>query len=184
MDELVVAARGGDRRALEALFERALSPIYRYVAFKLGTNNTDVEDVVQETFIGAMGSISRLRGDDEAALMSWLMSIARFKVADHLRARYSRPSDSLDDDAGAEVRDSVDVEGLVVQSTQDQLLRDAIRQLTPEQEEVVTLRFLMGYEVEQVARIVGRTEGAVKALQHRALATLRRRLDEEHQAWA
>ena len=184
MDELVAAARGGDRRALEALFERALSPIYRYVAFKLGSNNTDVEDVVQETFIGALGSISRLRGDDEAALMSWLMSIARFKVAAHLRARYNRPTDSLDDDTRPEVGDSADVEGVVIQSTQDQLLRDAIHGLTPEQEEVVTLRFLMGYEIEQVAGIVGRTEGAVKALQHRALATLRRRLDEDIRAWA
>ena len=184
MDELVAAARGGDRRALEALFERALSRIYRYVAFKLGTNNTDVEDVVQETFIAAMGSISRLRGDDEAALMSWLLSIARFKVADHLRARYSRPTESLDDETRPEVRDSADVEGAVIQSTQDQLLRDAIRELTPEQEEVVTLRFLMGYDIEKVAGIVGRTEGAVKALQHRALATLKRRLDEENRAWA
>jgi RNA polymerase sigma-70 factor (ECF subfamily) len=154
------------------------------VAFKLGTNNTDVEDVVQETFIGAMGSISRLRGDDEAALISWLMSIARFKVADHFRARYNRLSDSLDIDTRPEVCDSADVEELVIQSSQDQVLHDAIRGLTPEQEEVVTLRFLMGYEIEQVAGIVGRTEGAVKALQHRALATLRRRLGEGIMAWA
>jgi RNA polymerase sigma-70 factor (ECF subfamily) len=184
VDELVVAARGGDRRALEALFEKALAPIYRYVAFKLGSTNTDVEDVVQETLIGAMGSISRLRGDDEAALMSWLLSIARFKVADHLRARYNQPADSLNDEARPEVRDRTDVEAAVIRGTQDQMLRDAVRQLTPEQEEVVTLRFLMGYEIEQVARIVGRTEGAVKALQHRGLATLRRRLEEENRAWA
>jgi RNA polymerase sigma-70 factor (ECF subfamily) len=154
------------------------------VAFKLGSTNQDVEDVVQETFIGAMGSISRLRGDDEAALMSWLLSIARFKVADHLRARYRLPTDSLDDDTRPDVPAGADVEAVVVQSTEDQRLRDAIRELTPEQEEVVTLRFLMGYEIEQVARIVGRTEGAVKALQHRALATLRRRFDEETTAWA
>jgi len=184
VDELVAAARGGDRRALEALFERALTPVYRYVAFKLGTNSTDVEDVVQETFIGAMGSISRLRGDDEAALMSWLLSIARFKVADHLRARYSRPADSIDDDTRPEIRAKVDVEAMVVQGTEDRALRDAIRELTPEQEEVVTLRFLLGYEIEQVAGMVGRTEGAVKALQHRALATMRRRLDEEARVWA
>jgi RNA polymerase sigma-70 factor (ECF subfamily) len=184
VDELVAAARGGDRKALEALFEKSLAPIYRYVAFKLGSNNTDVEDVVQETFVGAMGSISRLRGNDEAALMSWLMSIARFKVADHLRARYNRPTESLDDDNRPEISDTADVEGAVIQSTQDQVLRDAIRELTPEQEEVVTLRFLMGYEIEQVAGIAGRTEGAVKALQHRALATLRRRLGEEIRAWA
>jgi RNA polymerase sigma-70 factor (ECF subfamily) len=154
------------------------------VAFKLGTNTTDVEDVVQETFIGALGSISRLRGDDEAALISWLLSIARFKVADHLRARYSLPTDSLDDNTRPDIADGADVEGLVIQSAQDQMLRDAIRELTPEQEEVVTLRFLMGYEIEQVARIVGRTDGAVKALQHRAVATLRRRLGEEVRAWA
>jgi RNA polymerase sigma-70 factor (ECF subfamily) len=184
VDKLVAAARGGDREALETLFEGALSPIYRYVAFKLGTTNTDVEDVVQETFIGAIGSISRLRGDDEPALMSWLLSIARFKVADHLRARYNRPAESLDDDTRPEVPGRTNVEALVIQSTQDQVLRDAIHELTPEQEEVVTLRFLMGYEIEQVAGIVGRTEGAVKALQHRALATLRRRLDEEIMAWA
>ncbi len=184
MDELVAAARGGDRQALEALFEKALAPIYRYVAFKLGSTSTEVEDIVQETFIGALGSISRLRGDDEAALMSWLLSIARFKVADHLRARYNHPSESLDDENRPEVVDVADTEGSVIQSTQDQLLRDAIRELTPEQEEVVTLRFLMGYEIAQVARIVGRTEGAVKALQHRALATLRRRLDKEITEWA
>jgi RNA polymerase sigma-70 factor (ECF subfamily) len=183
VDELIAAARGGDRKALEALFERALSPVYRYVGFKLGSTNRDVEDVVQETFIGAMGSISRLRGDDEAALMSWLLSIARFKVADHLRARYRQPTDSLDDDNRPEVGATADVEAMVIQGTEEQWLRDAIRELTPEQEEVITLRFLMGYEIEHVASMVGRTEGAVKALQHRALSTLRRRLDEETRAW-
>jgi RNA polymerase sigma-70 factor (ECF subfamily) len=131
-----------------------------------------------------MGSISRLRGDDEAALMSWLLSIARFKVADHLRARYSRPAESLEDEDQPEVGAGIDVEATVIQQTQDRVLRDAIRELTPAQEEVVTLRFLMGYEIQQVAAIVGSTEGGVKALQHRALATLRRRLGEDIRAWA
>lgn len=179
MDELVAAARRGDRRALEALFERSITPIYRFVSLKLGTNHAEVEDVVQETFIGALGSISRLRGDDEAAVMRWLMSIARFKVADQLRRRYSRPVDSLDDDRAADVDAGIDVEQEVVERLQNQRLRAALSGLTPEQEEVVTLRFIMGYDIEAVAGMTGRTSGAVKALQHRAMATLQRRLHGE-----
>jgi RNA polymerase sigma-70 factor (ECF subfamily) len=179
VDELVARARRGDRGALEALFERSLTPIYRFVALKLGSANPEVEDVVQETFIGAMGSISRLRGDDEAALMRWLMSIARFKVADHLRQRYTSRTEELDEGGPAGLGAQVDVESLVADRIRNERLREALAELTPEQEEVLTLRFILGYDIQQVANITGRTPGAVKALQHRGLGTLERRLASE-----
>lgn len=94
---------------------------------KLGAANPEVEDVVQETLIGAMGSISHLRGDDEAALMRWLISIARFKVADHLRCRYASRTDTLEENWTGTRERAADPEELVTDEIRNQRLREALR---------------------------------------------------------
>lgn len=177
---LVARAKGGDRAALDALLESQLNTVYRFVSVKLGDAHPDLDDVVQETLIGAAGSVGRLRGDSRAQVAGWLLSIARHKLADHLRRSYRRRADSIDAAGGHNLTDpAVPVEEQVARRDRAERLRQALGTLTAEQEEVVVLRFVLGFGIDEVAQITGRPSGAVKSMQHRALASLQRQLRSE-----
>jgi RNA polymerase sigma-70 factor (ECF subfamily) len=165
-DELVERAKHGDAQALNALLERHLPMVYRFVTMRLGRDHADIDDVVQETLIGAAGSIKSLRAEREGAAPAWFLTIARHKVADHLRRA---PASHLDADA---VVAASDVQQIVGDRDRDRRLREAMTKLTSEQEEVLVLRFVLGFDLDQTATITRRTVGAVKALQHRGLASL------------
>ena len=187
-NSLAIRAKAGDRRALNALLEAHLATIYRFVSMKMGAGHSELDDIVQETLIGASASIRALRGETKAQVAGWLLSIARNKIADHLRSRYSHPHDSLDGALGAHVADSArPVDEQVMATQRGEQLREAMRLLTPEQEEVLTLRFVLGFGIDEVAEITRRPAGAVKSMQHRALASLHQKLhqtlDEEQAAW-
>lgn len=182
---MVVRAKAGDRAALNALLERHLVTVYRFVAVKMGAAHPDLDDIVQEALIGASRSIRGLRGETNIEVAGWLLSITRHKVADHLRAAYSRPHESL---AGPDAKKLTDpappVDELVESRDRAERLRSALREVTPEQEEVLTLRFVLGFSLNEVAQITRRPVGAVKSMQHRALASLHQRLSPEEAAWS
>lgn len=183
-NSLAARAKTGDRVALNALLERHLETVYRFVSVKMGAGHPAVDDIVQETLIGASGSVRGLRGETNAQVAGWLLSIARHKVADHLRAQYSHPHDSLEGTVGAKLADPerpVDEQVMVRQRAEQ--LREAMRLLTPEQEEVLVLRFILGFGIGEVAEITRRPAGAVKSMQHRALASLLQLLGPERVAW-
>lgn len=172
-NHLVEKARKGDRRALEALLEKHLAMVYRFVATRMGRDHADLEDVVQETLISAAASIASLRAEHDGAVPKWLLVIARHKVADHFRRSLAHPQSSLDGEPEANIASAgQDVQEMVTQRDSSRHLRELLRDLTPEQEEVLVLRFVLGYGGKEVAAITGRTLEAVKALQHRGLATL------------
>jgi RNA polymerase sigma-70 factor (ECF subfamily) len=183
-NSLAARAKAGDRHAINALLEAHLATIYRFVCMKMGAGYPELDDIVQETLIGASASMHALRGETNAQVAGWLLSIARHKVADHLRARYSHPHDSLDGALGAHVSDpGQPVDEQVMAMQRGEQLREAMRLLTPEQEEVLTLRFVLGFGIDEVAEITRRPPGAVKSMQHRALASLFQKLGEEQAAW-
>jgi RNA polymerase sigma-70 factor (ECF subfamily) len=171
--ELVAKAKGGDRAALEALLRSQLPMVYRYVAMKMGRDHPDLDDVVQEVLVAAAGSIGGVRAEHDGSVPKWFLSIANHKIADFRRRSMARPQIYLED---ANPEDtavaSVDIEEVVVQRHRNRLVREAMRGLTPEQEEVLVLRFVLGFDGAQVAAITGRTLGAVKALQFRGMASL------------
>lgn len=176
-DELVERAKNGNGQALEALLERHLPMVYRFVSMRLGRGHADVDDVVQETLIAAASSIKSLRAEREGAVPAWFLTIARHKVADHMRRA---PAAKLDLDA---VADTQDVQEIVSDRDRDRRLREAMANLTAEQEEVLVLRFVLGFDGDQTAAITQRTLGAVKALQHRGLASLEKLLQREGTGW-
>ena len=183
-NSLAIRAKAGDRHALNALLESHLATIYRFVSMKMGAGHAELDDIVQETLIGASASIRALRGETNAQVAGWLLSIARYKIADHLRAHYSHPHESLDGAVGDHVADPARaVDEQVMASQRGEQLREAMRLLTPEQEEVLTLRFVLGFGIDEVAEITRRPPGAVKSMQHRALASLHQKLGEEQAAW-
>src|SRR6266850_1829297 len=89
-DELVERAKNGNGQALDALLERHLPMVYRFVSMRLGRDHADIDDVVQETLIGAARSIGSLRSERDGAVPAWFLTIARHKVADHFRRSPAR----------------------------------------------------------------------------------------------
>lgn len=130
-----------------------------------GNGVIDADDVLSEVFLQVARSLPRFRGDDDA-LRAWVFAIARNRVVDGHRRRSRRPVI-----ADARVPDrAAPPEGQPI----DPELLAALAQLTPDQREVVVLRFVADLALEEVASVTGRTEGAVKSMQHRALAQLAR----------
>ena len=132
----------------------------------------DPEDVLGEVFLQVARDLRRGKFDgDAAALRRWVFSIAHNRAMDSHRKRSRDKSDPTDDVVDARIveppRDPLDPE-----------LIEALATLSADQREVVLLRFVADLPIEQVAHVTGRTQGAVKALQHRALDNLRRALDE------
>ena len=153
-----------------------MSTVHKFVSVKIGPEHADVDDIVQETLIGAAGSIGALRGSSRVHVTGWLLAIARHKVADHLRTRYRR----LEAGLNPNVPDAAPpVDEVVASRDRAERVRLALRELTPEQEEVVILRFILGFAINEVAELTNRPAGAVKSMQHRALANLQQRLSAE-----
>lgn len=130
-----------------------------------GQGVPDPEDVLSEVFLQVARSLPRFRGTDDE-VRPWVFTIARHRAIDDRRRRRRRPSGS----GGAlpDVADRPEPEPL------DAALLDALGRLTPDQREVVTLRFVADLSLEDVAAVTGRSPGAVKSMQHRALEQLAR----------
>ena len=174
---LVSLAQGGDNEAFAQLYDRYVDTIYRYLHYRVGTHAL-AEDLTSETFLRALRRLDTFtwQGRDFGA---WLATIARNLVIDHRKSsrfRLEMPTaDILDADRAD---DDGDVEKATLRRLEDAELLDALRQIKPEQQECVVLRFLEGFSVAETARILGRSEGAVKQLQLRALRSLAKLLPE------
>ena len=174
--ELVARAQGGDAEAFGLLYDRYLDLVYRYVYYRVGSKPL-AEDLVSETFLRALRRIGSFewQGRDFAA---WLITIARNIVADHYKSGRFRleiaTADMLDADRATDGPENEVLEGIT-----NVTLLDAVKKLNGEQQECVVLRFLQGLSVLETAQAMGKTEGAIKALQYRAVRTLGRMLPKE-----
>lgn len=172
LERLVAAAQTRDRDAVAALFDRYYDPVYRYAFARLGSV-PDAEDAAAETFVAMLRSLPRFRWRG-VPFEAWLFRIAMSKVVDVARHR-SRVR-SVGDEPLAEPPDPTsDPERIVAVREVRRKLVAAIERLPQDQRDVVMLRFFIGRTIREVAEQLGRSEGAVKQLQHRALANLRRR---------
>ena len=166
---LVRRAQKCDQEAFAQLYERHFDKIYRYTALKIG-NYADAEDMTQQVFIKSLQSISSYKWRD-IPFSAWLFRIAHNQVVDYLRKKSRQPTASLDNVLA--ISDSNPQ-----QTTEDRLsteqLMSATRKLTPAQQEVISLRFAGELPIAQVAEIMGKSPGAIKALQHSAIVALRK----------
>ncbi|MGD1996905.1 MAG: sigma-70 family RNA polymerase sigma factor [Anaerolineae bacterium] len=168
---LIERAKEGDPAAFAEIYEQCQPAIFRYVLCRVGDTAT-AEDLTGEVFVRLVEKIDQFtyRG---YPLLAWLYTIARNLVADHHRYTGQIPQLPLDERM---VTSTSDPEGAVeLKLTQGKLIA-AIAQLTESQQQVIILRFLEGLDNKTVAHILGKSVGAVKALQHRGLAALRRTL--------
>ncbi|WP_443217770.1 sigma-70 family RNA polymerase sigma factor [Saccharothrix sp. CCNWYY140] len=167
--ELVRAAQAGDTDAFGLLYDRYVDVVYRYVLFRVG-DRTLAEDVTSETFLRALRSIGSIsyQGRDVGA---WFVTIARNIVFDHVKSsRYRLEVTTADPDDNREVASGPEQE-VLTDAANAELLR-CVAQLGDDQRECITLRFIQGLSVAETAAKMGRNEGAIKALQHRAVRRL------------
>ena len=169
---LVERAQGGDRDALEELYLIHFDRIYGYLHMTVG-NRHDAEDLTTQTFLKMLESIGRFQFR-AAPFSAWLFRIAHNLAMDHFRAsRRIQLEEEVPEPVGdAEV--SAEVEAF--KSIGRASMLDLIEELSPEQKQVLTLKFVFDFSNVDVATILGKTEGAVKSLQHRALVALQKRL--------
>lgn len=174
--ELVDRARGGDGAAFGALYERYVDVIYRYVYYRVGTKPL-TEDVVSETFLRALRRIGSFRWQG-ADFGAWLTTIARNIITDHYKSsryRLEVPTAELLERPAGNVADAASV---VLDREATGRLLAAVRLLPSEQQECIVLRFLQGMSVAETAGVMRRGDGAIKALQYRAIKALAKQLEE------
>lgn len=171
----ISAARAGDRTAFAAICEQTLTPVFRYVSARV-SSVADAEEITQEVFVAAMGSIPRLRADSELGLLAWLYQIARHKMADHLRRRYRQDSAPLDDAREVASSERGPEDAAMVTAERDDLV-GALAALTPEQREVLVYKYVLEYDNYRTGVLLRKTPNAINQLHHRALNSLHRILD-------
>lgn len=175
---LVARAQAGDAEAFGELYDRYVEVVYRYIYYRVGSQPL-TEDLVSETFLRALRRISSFswQGRDFAA---WLVTIARNLIADHYKSSRYRLEISTADllEAGDRAAEE-NPERAVITGMENAALLAAVRHLGAEQQECVVLRFLQGLTVSETAQVMGKNEGAIKALQYRAVRSLARLLPDQ-----
>jgi RNA polymerase sigma-70 factor, ECF subfamily len=165
--ELIQRAISGDAQAFGELYEENLKPIYRYVFYRVG-NADEAEDLTEQTFLKAWEAMGRFR-EQGVPFSAWLYRLAHNLVIDYHRTRHNPAplDDAIDSEDRGPGPEEVASEHLEIEA-----LKKAVARLTPEQQQVVLLRFVEGLGHSDVAAIMGKNEGAVRGLQHRALQAL------------
>jgi RNA polymerase sigma-70 factor (ECF subfamily) len=167
--ELVTRAQQGDGEAFGQLYDRYFDTVFRYVYYRVYDRAT-AEDFTSETFLRALRRIGGLtyQGRDIGA---WFVTIARNIVIDHVKSARNRLEvttpeilDSSDSEPGPEA-------SVLTALTTEHLMR-AVGKLGDDQRDCITLRFIQGLSVSETAQVMGRNDGAIKALQHRAVRKL------------
>jgi RNA polymerase sigma-70 factor (ECF subfamily) len=172
---LVELAQEGDRQALEELYLLHFDRIYSYLHMSVG-NRHDAEDLTTQTFMKMLESIKRFRWQ-AAPFSAWLFRIAHNLAMDHFRAaRRWQPEEEVPEPAG-ETEPSA--EAAALQAIGRQSMLELIEDLSQEQRQVLTLKFVFNLPNAEVATVLGKTEGAIKSLQHRALVSLQKQISPE-----
>jgi RNA polymerase sigma-70 factor, ECF subfamily len=167
---LVERARVGDPRAIEELYLQHFDRIFSYLAMSVG-NRHDAEDLTIQTFVRMIESIDRFQWQS-VPFSAWLFRIARNLAIDHFRASTRIQPEAVVPEVAGEAEPSAEEHAMRTFARASMM--KMIGSLPREQKQVLILKFLYSFANAEVAVIIGKTEGAVKALQHRALTSLQR----------
>jgi RNA polymerase sigma-70 factor (ECF subfamily) len=182
--EVLSRARALDKAALALIYQRYVPLIYRFIVARVRDTHV-AEDLTSEVFVSTVAHIAQLRADDELTFAAWILRVARNVVFGHFRkARALPPIGSIahahdDPAASAEAGDPLDV--ITAREDWSEVVV-ALHQLTEDQRNVLLYRTLLGYTTEEVARLLGKRGGTIRALQFRALSSLARLLDRARDA--
>ncbi len=174
-ESVVRRAQQHDQAALTQIYEENFDKIYRYIVLKIG-DRTEAEDMTQQVFLSAFKSISSFKYRKGTPFSSWLYRIAHNQIVDYWRKKSKRPTVPLEESLASSSSSGSDPRQEAEHSLEVAQLVSATRQLTKAQQEVISLRFAGELSVAQAAKAMGKSEGAVKALQHSAIVSLRKLL--------
>jgi RNA polymerase sigma-70 factor, ECF subfamily len=175
---LVERAQQGDRVALEELYLIHFDRIYGYLHVTVG-NRHDAEDLTTQTFLKMLEAIGRFRWQS-APFSAWLFRIAHNLAMDHFRATKRWQLEEHPPEPDPDELTSA-AHGAFASIGRKSML-ELIEDLSPEQQQVLTLKFVFDFANADVATVLGKTEGAIKSLQHRALASLQKQLEQSEQS--
>src|SRR6059058_4495927 len=169
---LVERAQKGDRSALEELYLIHFDRIYSYLHVSVG-NRHDAEDLTTQTFLKMLEKIGSFKWQS-APFSAWLFRIAHNLAMDHFRARRRwQPEEEVPEPPGEE---EPSAELAAMKTIGRESMLKLIERLSPEQQQVLTLKFVFNLPNAEVAAILDKTEGAIKSLQHRALVSLQKQI--------
>jgi RNA polymerase sigma-70 factor (ECF subfamily) len=173
-EQSLVEAAQQDRVAFVALYRRYAKPVYRYFYHQVG-NTDDSEDLTSTTFSKALASLARY--ERQGTFAAWLFGIARHTLLDYRRAH--RIEIDVASVAATLHDPTPQPETQLILDEDSAMLRQLVRQLPDEQQEALVLRIFGELRTKEVATVLGRSEGSVKMLVHRAVTTLRARYIQE-----
>jgi RNA polymerase sigma-70 factor (ECF subfamily) len=177
-DLVLSAAQAGAGWAATRLYEALSGRVAGYLSSQ---GVTDFEDATSDVFLGVFARLHTFSGT-EAQFRSFVFTIAHHRVVDHRRVKARQPDGAPLDSTGRDepgTGDASSAEDCALGNLGTDRVRRLLEKLTPDQRDVLTLRVLADLSVEQTAAALGKPSGAVKALQHRALASLRKQLTRE-----
>ena len=167
---LVSAAAAGDQKAYEALYNEYAPKISRFIAFRVNHKET-AEDLIAEVFIKAWQSLQN--NSDISSFQSWIFTIARNKIIDHYRTRKSF-TDLFELENILEYEDKI-VRAIDLDIASKEFLQ-VLDKLTPDQQQIIRLKFLEDLDNEEIAAVMDKSIGTVRVIQHRAITTLKKHI--------
>ncbi|NNN13806.1 MAG: RNA polymerase sigma factor [Acidimicrobiaceae bacterium] len=162
---IIQRAKSGDEAAMEEIFRHFAPPLLRYLK---GRRVIDPEDIASDTWLSVVSSLSKFQGDG-SDFRAWIFSTARRRIIDSARRASVRPKLEQITEAESAAQPSDPSFSPGARSEADQAVAALVECLTDEQRDVVLLRVLGGFSALEVAKIVGRSEGAIRVIQHRAM---------------
>ncbi|MBI5667861.1 MAG: sigma-70 family RNA polymerase sigma factor [Chloroflexi bacterium] len=166
LERTIRKAQSGDEQAIASLYQGYAQKIYRYIAYRVPPE--DAEDLTGEVFVKMVEGLPTYR-ITEVPFEAWLYRIAAARIADYYRRKKRRVEVELDEQTPeAEAQP----EEQLLEQQEIEALREALQQLTPEQQSILILRFVERKSHEEVAAMLQRSVSAVKTIQHRALTHL------------
>ena len=173
--QLVLQAQDGNSEAFGQLYDAYMERIYRFVYFRVEDQQT-AEDITSQVFLKAWSNLDRFQFS-RTPYLAWLYTIAHNAVIDHYRTR--KVTTALDDVQLSQPDHSELVENEIDLSVEMRSVKTALQSLTDDQQKVLTLKFIEGMSNNEIARHLGKREGAIRALQMRGLQALAKQLEEK-----
>jgi RNA polymerase sigma-70 factor (ECF subfamily) len=179
-DRALVDEARRDPASFDALYRRYLAQVYSFAFYELGDHH-EAEDATERTFLAALANLQRFEerarpadGEGASTFRVWLFRIARNVIANQRRGRRRHPQASID--AAALVADPLDIERSAATRDEATAAWRAVGRLPADRRRAVVLRFVEEMSTAEIAGVLGRSEGAVRVLIHRALRTVARDL--------
>ncbi len=165
---LIRAAQRGDEQAFGELYSAYVHDIFRYILYRVGNSDT-AQDLTAEVFLRVVEGLVRYQ-DRQIPLLAWLYRIAHARVIDYYR--HIRRTGEPEDIDAVELSADADLDSDLMLTFHQQKIHEAIRKLPSDQQQVILLRFIEGYNIQKTAEMLGKSMGAVKMIQRRALQAM------------